>query len=68
MMYDKVRETYDMRSSFVHGSGQQIKENDLKNMQDIVTSIVRRILELRNEGFDTMEKINKYVLELKFRE
>jgi hypothetical protein len=67
-IYDKVKKTYDMRSSFVHGSSEQINKNDLKNMQDIVISIMRRMIELRNEGFDTMDKINNYVLELKFRE
>jgi hypothetical protein len=67
-IYNKVKKTYDKRSSFVHGSGEPICIADLNNMQDIVVSIMRRMVELRNEGFDTMEKIDEYITELKFRE
>jgi hypothetical protein len=67
-IYDKVKKMYDKRSSFVHGSEEPIILADLNCMQDIVVLIMRRIVQLRNEGFDTMEKIDEYITEVKFRE
>jgi hypothetical protein len=67
-IFDKVKKTYDKRSSFVHGSGEPITPADLSSMQDIVVLIIRRMVQLRNEGFDSMEKIDEYITEVKFRE
>jgi hypothetical protein len=67
-IYDKIKKTYDKRSSFVHGSGEPVSAADLNDIQDIVVSILRRIVELRNQGFDTMEKIDEYITQEKFRE
>ena len=67
-MYDGVEKAYDKRSGFIHGSGEAITQNDVNVMKGTVSSILKRLIELKEEGYDRMEKIDAYIQELKFRD
>jgi len=66
--YDGVKKAYDKRSGFIHGSSEAITQNDVNVMQGTVSSILRRLIDLKEEGYDTMEKVDGYIKKLKFRD
>ena len=67
-IYQRVKKAYDMRSGFIHGSNEPITENDRSNLQTIVVSILRELIELESEGFNSMERIDEHVRKLKFKD
>ena len=67
VMYTSVKRAYDKRSGFIHGSGETTTQNDVNNMQETVVSILKRLIELKEEGYDRMEKIDAYIQKLKFK-
>ena len=66
-MYDRVKKAYDKRSAFIHGSEKTITQIDLNEMQATVVSILRRLIELKEEGYDNMEKVDAFIKKLKFK-
>jgi len=60
---------YDKRSAFIHGSsGKNITQNDVNMMLGTVISVLRRLVELKETGFNKMEDIDEFVEKLKFGE
>jgi hypothetical protein len=68
IVYDSVKKAYDKRSGFIHGSREGITQDDVNVMQGTVSSILRRLIELKEKGYDTMEKVDAYIKRLKFRD
>jgi hypothetical protein len=68
IMYERIKKAYDKRSGFIHGSGETITQSDVFTMQLTVVSILRRLLELREKGYDRIEKIDTYIYKLKFKD
>lgn len=66
-MYNRVKKAYAKRSAFVHGSEKTITQIDLNEMQALVVSILRRLIELEEEGYDNIEKVEAFIKGLKFR-
>ena len=67
-IYERVKEAYDKRSGFIHGSGETITQSDVGVMQATVISVLRRLIELKEEGYDRMEKIDAYICKSKFKD
>lgn len=67
-IYQRVKKAYDMRSGFIHGSNELITKNDRSNLQALIVSILRRLIELENEGFKSIERIDEYIRTLKFKD
>lgn len=68
IMYERVKKAYDKRSGFIHGSGETITQSDVNTMQLTVISILRRLIELKEEGYDRIEKIDTYIHKWKFKD
>jgi hypothetical protein len=67
VMYNRVKKAYDKRSAFIHGSEKTVKQIDLNEMQATVVSIVRQLIDLKENGYDNMEKVDAFIKKLKFR-
>lgn len=67
-IYQRVKKAYDMRSGFIHGSNELITKNDRSNLQAIIASILKRLIELESKGFNSMERIDEHVRKLKFKD
>lgn len=67
-IYEKVKEAYDKRSGFVHGSGEKVTKEYTNLIETTVISILKRLVKFKEEGYETMEKVDSYIQKLKFRE
>ena len=69
LAYKWVKDAYDKRSTFIHGSSSEIiNKDDVNTMQGTVISILRRLMSLRENGFKNMDDIRKFIEKMKFRE
>jgi hypothetical protein len=69
MVNTYVKSVYDKRSSFIHGSPSEIiTEEDVNTIQGAVILVLRKLIELKESGFKTMEDIRELIEKLKFGE
>jgi hypothetical protein len=67
--YQGVRDGYQKRSEFIHGSSSKaITEDDVNTMQGTVISVLRKLIELGDSGYTKMKRIDEYLEEIEFRE
>lgn len=71
-----VKQAYGIRSAFIHGNTRQKEkteaEDELHNMENLVVSVFWKLIELREQGYATIQKkknvknVEDYIEKLKF--
>ena len=63
-LFERVKKLYDRRSDFVHQNAdqEQITFTDEFELKSIVRQTFMKLLELRQQGFETVKKDNRYCL------
>jgi len=67
--YQGVRDAYQKRSEYVHGSSRAtITEDDVDTMQGTVISALKKLIEFADSGHTKMKEFDEFVEITKFRE